>query len=155
MLPQVLGRSSELLVGWAADGERVRAGQIYLAPPDAHLVLGDDFEWVLDVGAKCHWTRPAADPLFISVARSCGPRTLGVVLSGHGVDAAEGAVAIWLAGGTFLVQDPETCLAPEMPSRVRELGCASLQLDPEVIGDAISTLVMLPGVADHFRVHAA
>jgi two-component system, chemotaxis family, protein-glutamate methylesterase/glutaminase len=155
MLAQVLEGSSALPVHWGAQGERVRGGCIYLAPSDAHLVLGQDFEWKLDSGPKQHWTRPAADPLFISAARWCGARTLGVVLSGYGTDGSEGALAIWLAGGTLLLQDPQTCVASQMPARVQELGCSSLLLDPEVIGDAITTLVMLPGTVAHFRVHAA
>ena len=47
---------------------------------------------------------PSADRLFVSVARGFGARTLGVVLTGMGDDAAQGVVALKQAGGRVLAE---------------------------------------------------
>jgi two-component system chemotaxis response regulator CheB len=51
------------------DGALIEAGHIYVAPPDHHMILGLD-RITLNQEPKVHYTRPAADPLFISAAES-------------------------------------------------------------------------------------
>ena len=69
----------------------------------------------LNQGPKVHWTRPAADPLFISAAQAHGRRVLGIVLSGGDSDGAAGLRAITQHGGTAFVQDPNEAAMPSMP----------------------------------------
>jgi chemotaxis response regulator CheB len=69
----------------------------------------------LNQGPKVHYTRPAADPLFISAAEAHGKRVMGVVLSGGNSDGAAGLRAIAEHGGTALVQDPKEAAMPYMP----------------------------------------
>jgi two-component system chemotaxis response regulator CheB len=141
----VLEGRCRLAVELASPGGRPRPGVIHVAPPDRHLTLSADRTFVCSDGAKVQYVRPAADPLFFSVAREYGPRALGVVLTGRGADGAAGARELRQRGGVVLVQEPSTCLAPEMPQAVMLAGGADFVLPPEGIGRALVSLVMVPG----------
>src|SRR4051812_13230940 len=42
ILPEVLAQAGQLPAKFAEDGEAIRPGQIYIAPPDHHMLLGRD-----------------------------------------------------------------------------------------------------------------
>lgn len=115
LLPRILARSGPLPAEHPVDGGPIAAGRIYVAPPDAHLIL-DGGRIRLYRGPKENSHRPAVDPLFRSAARCYGSRVIGVVLSGGGDDGTAGLMAIKRAGGLAVVQQPEEALAPGMPS---------------------------------------
>ncbi len=106
------------------DGERLRPGQVYLAPPDRHLLIE---EGILRVtrGPKENFSRPAIDPLFRSAAREVGPRVTAVILSGTLYDATAGLAAVKKQGGFTIVQDPSEAALSEMP----ENAIAAVEVD--------------------------
>jgi two-component system chemotaxis response regulator CheB len=113
-LPDLLAKAGPLPAANAYDGEPVKAGRIYVAPPDCHLIIGTDRLRVTR-GAKENRFRPAVDPLFRSTALAFGPRVAGVVLTGYLDDGTAGLAAIKRAGGIAIVQDPREAEAPYMP----------------------------------------
>jgi two-component system chemotaxis response regulator CheB len=94
--------------------DRLRAGHIYLAAPDHHLIVEPG---VLrpTKGPKENRARPAIDPLFRSAAQVFGPAAIGVVLTGSLDDGTAGLMAIKQLGGIAVVQDPSDALFPCMP----------------------------------------
>ena len=119
VLPAILTRSGALPAKRAVDGDVLTAGQIYVAPPDHHvLVAGDRLR--VTRGPRVNGHRPAIDPLFRSAARQRGARAIGVVLSGTLDDGTAGMVAIKNAGGAAIVQAPSDAMYPEMPRSVLE-----------------------------------
>ncbi|MFC7478033.1 chemotaxis protein CheB [Dankookia sp. GCM10030260] len=115
-LPGILARAGQLPAAWAADGEPIRPGRIYVAPPDRHLLIAPDgLSLLLSRGPAENRTRPAADPLFRSAARAFGPRVVGVVLSGALADGTAGLAEIVRHGGITAVQEPNEAEYPDMP----------------------------------------
>jgi len=113
-LAMVLGRRTVMPVVELEGNVALKRGNIYLAPPDHHLLFEPN-TIVIQRGPKEHSTRPAIDPLFRSAAASYGKRVVGVLLTGAGEDGVSGLVAISRASGVTLAQDPEEAYMPSMP----------------------------------------
>lgn len=114
ILPRILQETCPLPVGHARDGEEIRRGRVYVAPPDCHLLVERDRVRVSH-GPKENLCRPAIDPLFRSAAYVFGPRVVGVVLTGRLDDGTAGLWAVKRRGGVALVQDPDEATYPSMP----------------------------------------
>jgi two-component system chemotaxis response regulator CheB len=114
ILPELLEKCGTMPVAHAKDGEVIRPGRIYVAPPDHHMLV-EDGAIHLTRGPKEHHTRPAIDPLFRSVALAYGSRAIGVVMTGWGDDGTAGLQAIKSCGGLAFVQSPAEAEQPSMP----------------------------------------
>jgi two-component system chemotaxis response regulator CheB len=113
--PELLNICSALPAHHARHGELIRPGNIYVAPPDHHLLIRRDHV-TLSRGPRENWTRPAIDPLFRTAAKSYGQGVVGVVLTGRLNDGTAGLFEIKRKGGLTIVQDPGDALCPAMPS---------------------------------------
>jgi two-component system chemotaxis response regulator CheB len=140
LLAPILGRHTRLTVEVAQDGAPLRAGRIYVAPNDRHLMVADGVV-VLDRGPKENGVRPAVDVMLRSLAESCGADAVAVILSGALGDGSAGAVAVRRAGGAVVVQDPGDATVPSMPeSALRAVGEVDAVLPAAAIGPALATL---------------
>jgi len=141
LLPTILARQTRLPVHTAEDGMVLRAGHVYVAPPDRHLVVAQG-RIVLQTGPKENGTRPAVDPMFRSLAAAYGPAAVAVVLSGALGDGSVGARSVAAAGGTVLVQDPADAVVPSMPERTLEsVGPAARSLTAGQIGEQLPSVL--------------
>jgi two-component system, chemotaxis family, protein-glutamate methylesterase/glutaminase len=126
-----LNAAGALAVMEAADGQPITAGAAYVAPGGAHLSLerreGRLVFAVRDAGRDA--TAPAADRLFRSVARQCGPGSMGIVLTGMGRDGADGLRAIRDVGGWTIAQDAGTSMIYGMPRAAASFARQVLPLD--------------------------
>jgi two-component system chemotaxis response regulator CheB len=83
VLPQILARTTDLRVVQADDGDVPEERTVYVAPPDSHMLVGEDGLIHLDQSALVHHVRPSADALLLSMARANVGRQIAVVLSGY------------------------------------------------------------------------
>ena len=60
-LPELLSRAGALPARHAEDGEKIRPGTVYIAPPDRHMLV---FKKAIRLsrGPRQHFTRPAIRP---------------------------------------------------------------------------------------------
>ncbi len=114
VLPDILSRRGPLPAKHAVNGEPIRTGRIYVAPPDHHLMVRDG-SILLTRGPAENNHRPAVDALFRAAARAYGPRAVGIVLTGTLDDGTAGLQSIKSRGGLALVQDPNEALFTGMP----------------------------------------
>jgi two-component system chemotaxis response regulator CheB len=128
LLAEHLGRICPIPVREAKDGEIVEPRTVYVAPGDQHMVVRRDGvrpSVALNRDPPENWCRPAADPLFRSVAEVYGDRAVGLVLTGMGHDGREGARALRARGGRLIAQDEATSVVWGMPGAVVEAGLAT------------------------------
>ena len=98
----------------------------------------------LNRGPKVHFTRPAADPLFISAATLYRERVIGIVLSGGDGDAAIGLRTVKEQGGLAFVQRPEEAAIPSMPRSAIAAGYPDAVLSAREIAQRVGVLCSRP-----------
>ena len=133
----------------AKDGEPLRPGIVFLAPPDRHLKVGPGGILSLDHSEKVHFVRPSAEMLFRSAAESLKSRVIAVVLSGMGSDGESGVRIIKQMGGTVIAQDEETCEQFGMPQAAINTGAVDYVLPLGSITPALVGLVTNSGSILH------
>jgi len=109
----------------ASHGEQIKHGTIYIAPGSHHMRVarqGVELRIRLDEGPLVSGHRPSVDVMFSSVAQVCGPRTVGVIMTGMGRDGTEGIVCISDASGITSGQDQESSLVYGMPKAAAATG---------------------------------
>lgn len=125
-LARRLDAAGSVRVTVAEEGSPLERGAAYLAPHGTHITVERHREGIrirlVDDMAPLHGVRPAADPLFFSVAETLAERSIGVVLTGMGSDGAKGLLAIEQAGGATIAQDEESSVVWGMPAAALRAG---------------------------------
>lgn len=122
------------------DKELIVQGGIYLAPQNYHLLVEEDHSFSLDYSELVNYSRPSIDIAFSSIAAIYHSRVLGILLSGANKDGAEGLNSIISAGGTGIVQDPQSALYGEMPKAAIEINSGVKVMNVEEIINFIDTV---------------
>jgi two-component system, chemotaxis family, protein-glutamate methylesterase/glutaminase len=139
-LPQILTRCGRLPAVHPEDGAKLKAGHIYVAPPDHHLLVDGD-RLAIKKGPKENRFRPSIDALFRSVAYHYGPRAIGIVLSGALDDGTSGLWSIKRLGGVAIVQEPSDARFESMPKSALEYVEPDYQLPAREIGALLPRLL--------------
>jgi len=141
LMADILSRRTSLRVKEAEDGETIRPGMIYIAPPDNHLLVNPDGALSLSRSELVHFVRPSADLLFESVAASFKDRAIAVVLTGSGSDGTMGVRAIKKMKGTVIAQDEASSEFFGMPGSAIDTKNVDFILPLDEIAPALVTLV--------------
>ncbi len=135
---------TRLPVKLAEDRETPRAGVVYVAPGDRHLVVAPGGLLRLSSAPPRQSQRPAADVLFSSLAEVAGAKAVGALLTGMGEDGARGLLDMKKAGAFTLAEDETTAVVFGMPGAAARLGAAKELLPLFSIAQRIVEIV--PGV---------
>jgi two-component system CheB/CheR fusion protein len=112
-LGAILERHSKLPVVVVNDRAQMEQGKVYVVPANRHVKIQDGEVYV--EGDHEGRPRPSVDLLLSSAAKAYGESLIAVVLTGSGSDGAAGAVDVKNAGGTVIIQNPESAPYPSMP----------------------------------------
>lgn len=139
-LPRILGQAGPLDAVHPDDGDELRPGRIYVAPPDHHLLVEGDVLGVRQ-GPKENRFRPSVDALFRSAAYTRASDVVGVVLSGVLDDGTSGLWTIRRLGGIAVVQDPEEAAFDSMPRHALDQVGADHVVRASEMGPLLARLV--------------
>jgi two-component system, chemotaxis family, CheB/CheR fusion protein len=113
-LKEILARKSPLPVKTVTEHEPLQAGVVFVVPSNRHVNITDS-EIDLSSEPSSGQPMPSINLLMETAARVFGENLIAIVLSGTGTDGTEGARTVSQAGGTVIIQDPETAEFGEMP----------------------------------------
>lgn len=114
-LARYLNGLCKISVKEAEAGAPLIPGVACLAPPGYHLLIEPDKTFGLSVDPRVNYSCPSIDVLFESAVDVFGEKLVGVILTGANSDGSNGLRALRNAGGTAIVQDPETAHIAYMP----------------------------------------
>ncbi len=115
-LDEIIRAKTKLPVVLVQETARLEPGSIYLIPPNAEPEIVDG-----EIRVTHHsgpGPAPSIDALFTSAARTYGEGAIAVILTGTGHDGTAGARDVKTAGGTVVIQNPDTAAYPGMPRAI-------------------------------------
>lgn len=137
LLTAILAGRTGLAVREARDGDRMRVGEVLVTPPAWHLIVTSGGEIGLLETGDLPPARPSADLLLATLAATCGPRVLAVVLTGRGHDAQAGIRAVHRCGGAVYAQDETSSEHFGMPGAAARTGLVGRVLPLDGLAAAI------------------
>ena len=139
LLAEILGRYTVMEVVTARDGMLLEPNRVHVIPPGRDLVLSDG-RLRLEEREPWRTMHHPIDRFFSSLAREPGKRAVALVLSGFGMDGAEGVKAVSEAGGVVIAQEPATAINPSMPTNAIATGAVNFILPPEEMPEKIAEI---------------
>lgn len=133
VMTQQFARATSLPLRTVAQGDRVRPGEVVVAPLLERLRVDAQGLVSLEPGEHAEAHTPSIDQVVRDVADAFGTRAGLVVFSGMAQDALEGALYLKQKGGTVWVQDPASCVIGAMPEAVLETGIPVFSGTPEAL----------------------
>lgn len=114
LLEQLLQTKCRIKIKQADEKEKIRAGIVYTAPADYHLLIEMDKTFSLSLDQPVHFSRPSIDVLFETASIAYGNKLVGIILTGANNDGSAGVRAIARKGGLTISQNPGEAEFPAM-----------------------------------------
>lgn len=138
-----LNEISSFRITEAANDIPVLPGHGYVAPGDSHLEfrkIGEKVITVVSEKDKCNGHRPSVDIMFESLANTCPLASIGVLLTGMGIDGAMGMKSLHDSGALTIIQDESSSAVWGMPGTAANMKAADAELPLQEIGPTLQTL---------------
>jgi len=135
---------TEMTACVAENGQEIRAGNIYIAPGDKHLLIvrnGARYVCQLNDGPPVNRHKPSVEVMFRSVAQNVGSNAIGVMLTGMGADGAVAMKEMRDAGAKNIIQDEASCVVWGMPGAAYKEGAADYVQPLDKVAAQILALV--------------
>ena len=137
-LASILQNRSALDVQTVETTARLTPGTVYVVPSNRDVLVADHEVSVVDTSSSDG--NPSVNLLFRSAAQAYAENLIAIVLSGTGSDGAAGAQEVKNAGGTIIIQDPETAAFPGMPRSLPPV-IVDLIAEPSRMGALLEELI--------------
>lgn len=131
MYAERMNNQCRVAVKEAQSGDRVKQGQVLLAPGDKQMRVvksRDGYHVECKFGEKVSGHCPSVNVLFNSVAETVRNSAVGVILTGMGSDGAEGLLEMHRQGAVTIGQDEITSVVYGMPKVAYEIGAVTYQV---------------------------
>jgi two-component system chemotaxis response regulator CheB len=115
-LPKILATHCALPVKQAEEREIIQAGTVYIAPPNYHLLIEEDYTFSLSLEPPVRYARPSVDVMFETAVYAYRDKLIGIILTGANDDGSYGVKKLKQMGGYVIVQDPKNAEADAMPT---------------------------------------
>ena len=146
LMKELLERRTRMEVHRVEDGMTIAPNKVYLIPPGKNLVVKT---------GKLHLSEQQSRKLhgaisfpinifFHSLADCYAERAVGIVLSGTGSDGTQGLQSVKEAGGTVLVQTPQTAEFDGMPQSAIATGIVDRVLPPVELAELLYEFLVSP-----------
>ncbi|RDV14473.1 PAS domain S-box protein [Pontibacter diazotrophicus] len=145
-LTQLVSQYSVLEVKEAQHNMPVQTNKVYVIPNNKELTIQNNLLQLLDKSSAGR--ARTVDTFFTSLAADKKHRSIGIILSGTGMDGSEGVVAIKKAGGMVIVQDPVTARFDSMPRNAINTGYTDYILAPELMPSEIFNYVKVTPISN-------
>lgn len=122
LFEEILQTKCLLNVKQADEKEYINGGNIYVAPPDYHLLIEQDKTFSLTSDMHVKHSRPSIDLLFTTAAEVYKDKLIGIILTGASSDGSEGILDIKREGGYTIAQNPDEAEYPYMPNAAITIG---------------------------------
>ena len=138
-LPEILQRETLIPVHEIRDNVKVQPDNIYIIPSNKMLVANDGILKLSPRPSKDHKNMPI-DLFFTSLAEIHQSHSIGIVLSGNGVDGTLGLKNIKDQGGITFAQDLKSAANDAMPQSAIEAEVVDFILHPEQMPQKLQEL---------------
>lgn len=115
LFEEVLQKKCKIRIKQADEKESIKAGNVYVAPPDYHLLVETDKTFSLSADEHVQFSRPSIDVLFESAAVAFREKLIGIILTGSNADGSAGISTISKLGGLTIAQDLQEAQYSFMP----------------------------------------
>lgn len=146
LMKELLERRTRMRIHRVEQGMAIAPNNVYLIPPGKNLRIKEDkLQLSEQQSRKVHGAISfPIDIFFNSLAESYAERAMGIILSGTGSDGTRGLQAIKDAGGTVLVQDPNTAEFNGMPQSAIATGVVDRVLPPAQLAELLYEFLQSP-----------
>lgn len=140
MMAAQLDAATALAVRYPKAGERLRHGEVLVAPANEHLALDESGRVQLNAVPGNSPYNPSIDQLVRDAADRFGDHATLILFSGMGADAVEGGRYLTGKGGQVWAQDRASCVIATMIDSARQQGLLRFEGSPVQLAERVLEL---------------